>query len=171
MRMYLPLRRTAVIRAATESLARAARSTGRAMRKPLPLVHTAAIVAPSKRGRSVRTTVSTSGSSGMATSPARIAASTEPKASAKRANSATDSSSARRVPSIPAWASARPAASAPANGSSARRSIFRRAANACLTTWANCAGSRTGASGVSRGRNRNTVEVTAGRGWKAPGPT
>jgi len=40
-----------------------------AMRKPLPLVHTARMLAPSKRGRSVRTTVSTSGSSGMATFP------------------------------------------------------------------------------------------------------
>ena len=47
---------------------------------------------------------------------------------------------------------------------SARRSILRRVANACLTTASNSAASRTGASGAARGIRPITDDVTAGAG-------
>ena len=72
---------------------------------------------------------------------------------------------------MPLAASAAPATASPNAEPSARRSIFRRVANACLTTSSNSAASRTGASGAARGARPSTDDVTDGAGWNDPGRT
>ena len=89
-------------------------------------------------------------------------------ASASRAKSATDSCSARCVPAMPLAASAAPATASPNAAPSARRNIFRRVANACLTTSSNNAD-------VAHGRQRRGPRQQAehrrrhgGRGMERP---
>ena len=83
------------------------------------------------------------------------------KASASRAKSATKSSSARLVPAIPLAASAAAAISSPKPSPSARRNIFRRVANACLTTSSKSAR-------VTDGRERPGLEHAGSSPTRSP---